>query len=62
MELSTTDDDSNINLFDWTSIILILKNVCSSKLTSSVSQYVYSVGFNILPTESVKEVKFVVNV
>lgn len=38
--LSTTADDSNKKAFDATSIILIIKKVCESKVTSVVLQNV----------------------
>ena len=56
--LSTTEEDSNMNLLDLTSIILILKKVCERRVTSSVSQKVSSEGFKILEMVNVKLVRF----
>lgn len=62
LELSTTAEDSNRNAFEATSMILILKKVCDSSVTSVVLQKVWSEGFKILLILSTSLVALAANV
>jgi len=46
LELSTTEDDSNMNVLEIVSIIRITKNVCDSNEVSVVLQVVGREGFS----------------
>lgn len=60
--LSTTAEDSNKKAFDATSMILIMKKVCDSKVTSVVLQKVSSEGLRMLLILNSSLVSFVANV